>query len=124
MKSIVYDTYGSPDVLKVTEVETPVPRDNEVLVKVKAASINSWDWDMIRGEPIFVRLWGLTKPKYKIPGADIAGVVERVGTSVTKFKPGDEVFGDLCESGWGGFAEYATANESALEIKPPGINDE
>jgi NADPH:quinone reductase-like Zn-dependent oxidoreductase len=124
MKAIVYDAYGSHDILRLNEVETPVPHDNEVLVKVKAASINSWDWDMIRGEPIFVRLWGLTKPKYKVPGADIAGIVEAVGTSVTKLKPGDEVFGDLCESGWGGFAEYATAKENALAIKPSGVSFE
>jgi NADPH:quinone reductase-like Zn-dependent oxidoreductase len=100
MKAIVYNEYGSHDVLKYQDVDMPTPKDNEVLIKVRAASINSWDWDMIRGKPWIVRMWGLTKPKYKIPGADVAGVVEAVGNEVTRFKIGDEVFGDLAEVGW------------------------
>ena len=109
----MFITYGSPDVLELKEVEKPTPRDNEVLVKVLAASVNSWDWDLLRGTPFLVRLWGLLKPKYKIPGADIAGRVEAVGRKVKQFQPGDEVFGDLCECGWGGFAEYVCARENA-----------
>lgn len=118
MKAIVYTKYGSPDVLTLQEVPKPVPKADEVLVKIHAASINSWDWDMLRGEPIVIRLWGLLKPRYTIPGADIAGRVEAVGTGVHRFKPGDEVFGDLCECGWGGFAEYACVRDDALVLKP------
>ncbi len=103
MKAIVYRKYGLPDVLKLEEVEKPNPKDDEVLVKVHAASVNSWDWDLLRGTPFLVRLWGLLKPKYKILGADIAGRAEAVGRNVKQFQPGDEVFGG---SGLGGFAEY------------------
>lgn len=117
MKVIFYSKYGSPDVLQIKEVEKPVPADKEVLVKVHAASINSWDWDMIRGKPFVVRMWGLFKPKYKIPGCDMAGVVESVGKNVKKFKAGDEVFGDMCQSGFGAFAEYKCARENALGLK-------
>ncbi len=124
MKAVIYEQYGTPDVLKITDVKKPVLRDKEVLVRVRAASINSWDWDMIRGEPIFVRLWGLFKPRYKIPGADIAGTVEAIGKHVTRFKPGDEVFGDLCENGWGGYAEYTSVHENALSLKPHEISFE
>lgn len=124
MKAVVYSSYGKADVLQIKEVEKPSPEKDEVRVKVRAASINSWDWDMIRGEPIFVRMWGLTKPRYTIPGADISGVVDAVGEDVTRFKPGDEVFGDLCENGWGGYAEYTCANENALALKPSALTFE
>ncbi|MGQ0740291.1 MAG: NAD(P)-dependent alcohol dehydrogenase [Bacteroidota bacterium] len=124
MKAIVYTKYGTPDVLQLMEVKKPVPKDYEVLVKVQAASINSWDWDMIRGKPFVVRMWGLFKPKYKIPGCDIAGVVEAVGRHVKKFKPGDEVFGDMCESGFGAFAGYKAAKENALALKSPAMSFE
>lgn len=124
MKAIVYNKYGSPEVLQLKEVEKPVPKENEVLVKVYAASINSWDWDLLRGESFIIRLWGLLKPKYKILGADIAGRVAAVGGNVKLFKPGDEVFGDLCQCGWGGFAEYVTARENALTLKPASMSFE
>jgi NADPH:quinone reductase-like Zn-dependent oxidoreductase len=124
MKAIVYNEYGSHNVLKYQDVDMPAPKEDEVLIKVCAASINSWDWDMIRGEPWIVRMWGLTKPRYKIPGADVAGVVEAVGSKVTRFKPGDEVFGDLAEVGWGGYAEYVCAPERVLVSKPKGITFE
>lgn len=124
MKAIVYHNYGSPEVLTLKEVDKPKPKDDEVLVKVHAASINSWDWDMVRGKPIFVRMWGLLEPKYTIPGADIAGRVEDVGRLVKKLKIGDEVFGDLCECSWGGFAEYACARETALALKPESMTFE
>jgi len=117
MKAIVYQKYGSPDALELQEVDKPTPRDNEVLVNVYAASINSWDWDLLRGKPYINRMWGLLKPKYQIPGGDIAGRVEAIGRKVIQFKPDDEVFGDLCHCGWGGFAEYVCVSENALEFK-------
>ncbi|NOR17965.1 zinc-binding dehydrogenase [candidate division WOR-3 bacterium] len=118
MKAIVYTKYGSPDVLKLKEVEKPTPKDNEVLVKVHAASINDWDWGLLRGKPFMNRLFfGLLKPKNKILGGDIAGQVEAVGRNVKQFQPGDEVFGDLCGCGFGAFAEYVCARENALALK-------
>ncbi len=122
MKAIVYNEYGGPDVLRYEEVATPVPLDGQVLIRVHAASINSWDWDMVRGRPYLVRMWGLRRPRYIIPGADIAGTVEDVGKNVTRFSPGDEVFGDLSDAGWGGFAQYVTAPAQSLTPKPPGIS--
>jgi len=126
MNAIVYYNYGAPDELHLTEVKIPVPHDNEVLIKVQAASINSWDWDLLRGEPFIVRLvgGGFLTPKKKILGCDVAGLVEAIGDKVTQFQPGDEVFGDLSQYGWGGFAEYVCAPEHALTIKPDGITFE
>ena len=126
MKAIVYTKYGSPDILHLKEVAKPTPKDNEVLVKVHAASVNSWDWDLLRGTPFIVRLagGGLLKPRNKIPGADVAGRVEAVGRNVEQFQPGDEVFGDLCQCGWGGFAEYACARENALALKSASMTFE
>ncbi|MCH7574931.1 MAG: NAD(P)-dependent alcohol dehydrogenase [Candidatus Marinimicrobia bacterium] len=126
MKAIVYTKYGSPDVLQLREVAKPDPKDNEVLIKVHAASVNSWDWDLLRGTPFLVRLvsFGLLKPKYETPGADISGRVEAVGRNAKQFQPGDEVFGDLSGSGWGGFAEYVCAPENLLALKPSGITFE
>ena len=120
MKAIVYTKYGSPDVLRVKEVKKPVPNDDEVLVKVHAASINSWDWDMLTGRPLEYRLFsGILKPsKTKILGCDIAGRVDAVGRNINQFHPGDDVFGDLCEGSWGGLAEYVCARESELTLKP------
>ena len=119
MKATVYDRYGLPDVLQFKEVDKPVIKDDEVLVRVCASSINSWDWDLLKGSPYIVRLGGLTKPKFKILGADIAGIIEAVGKNVTKFKVGDEVFGDLSAGNWGGFGEYVNAAEKALALKSP-----
>jgi NADPH:quinone reductase-like Zn-dependent oxidoreductase len=125
MKAIVYTKYGPPDVLQLKDVEKPVPKDNEVLIKVHAASVNDWDWGLLRGVPFVNRMmFGLRRPKFKILGGDIAGRVEAVGSKVQKFKPGDEVFGDLCESGWGAFAEYVCAGENALALKPAGMTFE
>lgn len=126
MKAIVYETYGLPDVLEMREVEKPFPKDDEVLIKVQAASINSWDWDMLTGRPLEYRLFsGLFKPK-KTPilGCDIAGRIETVGSNVKQFHPGDDVFGDLCEGSWGGFAEYVCARENQLTLKPAGMTYE
>jgi NADPH:quinone reductase-like Zn-dependent oxidoreductase len=119
MKAVVYDHYGSPDVLHLKEIDKPIPKDHEVRVKVRASSINSWDWDLLTGRPLLFRflLFGVLKPKLKTLGADVAGVVESVGRNVKSFKAGDEVFGDLCQGNWGGFAEYACADEKALVIK-------
>ncbi len=120
MRAIVYHTYGLPDVLELKEVEKPTPKDNEVLVKVHAASVNSWDWDLLRGKPFLARLvgGGILKPKYKILGADIAGRIEAVGRNVKQFQQGEEVFGDISGCGWGGFAEYVSAHENAVMLKP------
>jgi NADPH:quinone reductase-like Zn-dependent oxidoreductase len=107
MKAMICTKYGSPDVLQLVEVEKPVPKDNELLVKIRAASVNALDWHMLRGKPFLVRLqYGFFRPKVRIMGYDIAGQVEAVGKNVTQFKPGDEVFGGL-GFGLGGFAEYA-----------------
>jgi NADPH:quinone reductase-like Zn-dependent oxidoreductase len=124
MKAIVYAKYGTTDVLKLKEVEKPTPKDNEVRIKVHAASVNSWDWDLLRGIPYLVRLGGLLKPKYNILGADIAGRIEAVGRDVKLFLPGDEVFGDISGCGWGGFAEYVCADENALTLKPASMTFE
>jgi len=122
MKAIVYSRYGSPDVLQLTEVAQPTPKADEVLIKVRAASINSWDWDLLTGKPYLYRpLFGLFKPKLPILGADIAGRVEAVGRNVTQFKPGDEVFGDISGCGWGGFAEYVCARENTLALKSASL---
>lgn len=124
MKAVVYREYGSPDVLRLEDVEKPIPKDNEVLIKVQAASINDWDWGLLRGKPFINRiLFGLTKPKKQILGSDVAGVVEAVGQNVTKYQVGDEVFGDLSGE-WGGFAEYVCAAENALTKKPDGMTFE
>ncbi|WP_438032659.1 NAD(P)-dependent alcohol dehydrogenase [Sorangium sp. So ce204] len=124
MKAIVYDRYGSPDVLRLEEIPKPELGDDDVLVRVHAASVNSWDWDLVTGTPVLFRFWGLLRPRHQVPGADIAGRVEAVGKNVTRLRPGDEVFGDLCQCGWGGFAEYARARESALAPKPAGMTFE
>jgi NADPH:quinone reductase-like Zn-dependent oxidoreductase len=123
MKAVVYQKYGSPDVLELKEVEKPTPKDNEVLIKVHAVSVNASDGEFLRGLPLYTRIWGLLKPKYKILGSDIAGRVEAVGRNVTQFQQGDAVFGDLLEC-WGGFAEYVCAPENALILKPASMTFE
>lgn len=123
MKAIVYTKYGSPDVLEFKEVEKPTVKDNDVLVKIYAASLNAADWHIMRADPFFARfVFGLLRPKFNIPGADIAGRVEAVGRNVKEFHPGDEVFGNLFECGLGGFAEYACATENALVLKPANLS--
>ncbi len=117
MKAIVYTKYGPPDVLQLQDVEKPIPQENEVLIKVHASSINDWDWNLLRGN-FQGRGWAFLKPKYKILGSDVAGQIESVGNNVTKFQPGDKVFGDLCSRSWGCFAEYVCAPENTLVLKP------
>jgi NADPH:quinone reductase-like Zn-dependent oxidoreductase len=124
MKAIVYTKYGSPDVLELKEVEKPSPKDNEVLVKVYATTVNVEDLDFLRGRALSARFVGPLKPKYKILGFDIAGQVETVGINVKQFKPGDEVFGDLFSYGFGAFAEYACAPEKAFMLKPTSMTFE
>lgn len=125
MKAIIYTKYSSPDVLELKEVEKPTPKEDEVLVKMRAASVNNWDWDRLTGKPYLYRLLsGIFKPKLQILGADIAGQVEAIGKNVTQIKIGDEVFGDLSEGSWGAFAEYVCAKENALIHKPPGMTFE
>ncbi|MEM9805180.1 MAG: alcohol dehydrogenase catalytic domain-containing protein [Cyanobacteria bacterium P01_D01_bin.56] len=108
MQAMVQDDYGSPDVLRLEEINRPVPQDHEVLVQVHASSINAGDWHLMRGTPFLVRLMfgGILKPKIKTLGADVAGRVVAVGKGVTQFKPGDDVFGDVSEESMGAFAEY------------------
>jgi len=125
MKAIVYTKYGSPDVLRLEEVEKPTPKEDEVLVEVHAASVNDWDWGLLRGKPFVNRLlFGLRKPKVKILGCDIAGRVEAVGRNVKQFQPGDEVFGDISGCGMGGFAEYVCARENVLAPKSASMTYE
>ena len=126
MKAIVYDKYGSPDVLRMEDIKRPIPTENEVLVKIYAVSINSWDWDMLTGKPFEYRFFsGLFKPKDKrLHGCDIAGQVEDVGKNVKDFHVGDDVFGDLSEDGWGAFAEYICAPANNLTLKPSGMTFE
>ncbi len=122
MKAIVYEKYGSPDVLEFKEVEKPTPKEDEVLIKVHAASVNAFDWHVMRAEPFLVRLmgFGFLKPKNKIAGADVSGRIEEVGRNVTKFQSGDDVFG----CGRGSFAEYVCINENKLALKPDRITFE
>src|SRR6266704_5776212 len=126
MKAMVYHTYGSPDVLKLEEVQKPVPQDDEVLVQVHATSVNAGDWHLLRAKPFLMRFmgFGLIKPKHTILGSDIAGRVEVVGRNVTQFQPGDEVFGNTVECGFGGFAEYVSVPEHALVLKPTTLSFE
>ncbi len=120
MKAIIRHQYGSPDVLKLEEIQKPTAGDDEVLVKVHASSVSSSDWELLRGTPYYVRpLFGLLKPKCKILGSDIAGRVEAVGRNVKQFQLGDEVFGDIFWDGLGAFAEYVcVAENAALALKP------
>ena len=122
MKAIVYRCYGSPDVLEFEDVEKPTPADDEVLVKVRAASVNPLDWHFMRGSPYIMRLGtGLGAPNSASMGVDFSGTVESVGVAVKQFKPGDEVFGGKS----GAFAEYVTIREDrALVLKPANITFE
>ena len=126
MKAIVYQGFGSPDILRCEEIDKPIPLDDEVLINVRAASVNPLDWKLMKGGPFILRLLlGMGKPKIRRPGVDVAGQVEAVGRNVTQFKPGDDVFG-TCR---GAFAEYATSRsvpgmKSVLVIKPVKVTFE
>ena len=123
MKAIVYHRYGTPDVLELTEVDKPVAKDDEVLVRIHASSVKTDDLELLTGT-IFVRPGGLRKPKYRVLGSDIAGSVEAVGNKVTQFQLDDEVFADLTLCGFGAFAEYVSVPESALALKPANLTFE
>jgi NADPH:quinone reductase-like Zn-dependent oxidoreductase len=123
MKAVVYTRYGSPDVLRFTDVEKPTPKDNEVLVKVQAVSLNGSDWEALRGKPAYARIGGPLRPRHHILGSDIAGRVEATGHTTTKFQPGDDVFADILNY-MGGFAEYVCVPESALAPMPAGMTYE
>jgi NADPH:quinone reductase-like Zn-dependent oxidoreductase len=123
MKAIVFNQYGTPDVLKLANVLAPTPKDGQVLIRVFAASVNSADYRLLSGPIPRLMGFGLLRPKDKIMGADIAGRIEAVGKNVTRFKPGDEVFGDIA-TGFGGFAEYICARESILVKKPANLTFE
>ena len=123
MKAIVYTKYGTPDDLEFKEIDKPVIKDDEVLVKVFAVSLNDWDVGLLEGDFVNRMLNGVRTPKIKILGSDVAGRVEAVGKNVKKWKSGDEVFGDL-SGRWGGFAEYVCARENDLALKPPTMSFE
>ena len=125
MRAYVRERYGSPETLRLAEVEDPSPDAGEVLVKVLAVSINPADWHSLRGKPLFSRATlGLRRPKHRILGADVAGQVEAVGSSVSTFKPGDEVYADLLEHGYGGFAEYVSVPVDVTSRKPANLSFE
>ena len=125
MKAVVLTRFGSSEALQLREVEKPTPRDGEVLVQVHATAVNDWDWVFMRGRPLSYRpLLGLFRPKVSILGAEVAGRIESVGAGVKRFQPGDEVYGDISESGFGGFAEYVSVREDALASKPPEMTFE
>jgi len=123
MKAIVYTKYGPPEVLQLKEVERPTPKDDEVLIKVQAASVNRSDWEGLTGTPLYARLGGLLRPRRQILGSDIAGRVEMAGRNIRRFQPEDEVFGDISVR-MGGFAEYVCAREKALALKPASLTFE
>jgi NADPH:quinone reductase-like Zn-dependent oxidoreductase len=126
MKAIVGARYGRPELLQFEDVDRPVPKDDELLIEIVAATINKADYILIRGKPFLVRMMGggLFRPKSRIPGSDMAGRVDMVGKNVTKFKVGDEVFGNLSRSGRGAYAEYALAWEDGLVMKPANVTFE
>ena len=122
MKAMIYNEYGPPEVLELQEIETPVVKDDEVLVRIHAASVNWLDWHFLTGTPILARLMaGLLKPKNKVLGIDLAGKVEALGTNATQFQRGDEVFGSTSD---GCFAEYVCVHEDELQPKPANISFE
>jgi NADPH:quinone reductase-like Zn-dependent oxidoreductase len=123
MKAINYCVYGAPEmVLKIINTPKPHPKDNEVLVKIKATTINDFDWSMVTGKPTIYRLmFGVFKPKNLIPGMELAGIVEAIGSKVQHFNVGDEVYGDISEYGFGTYAEYITIDEKAVILKPKSL---
>jgi NADPH:quinone reductase-like Zn-dependent oxidoreductase len=125
MKAFIYEKYGPPETLRMAQVAKPAPEADEVLVKVLAVSVNPADWHSMRAKPFFSRATlGLLRPKHKILGVDIAGQVEAVGSGVTRFKPGDEVYGNLLDHGYGGFAEYVSVPVDAMSLKPTNLSFE
>ena len=125
MKALILSEYGSPDDLRVSDVDRPEPKANEVLVRVYAASVNDWDWAMVCGSPFYIRLMcGLFRPKIRIPGVDVAGTVTAVGADIKTLEPGDNVYGDLSECGFGAFAEFVCVPETAVVKMPDDMSFE
>ena len=127
MRAAINNKFGAPrDVIKIEEVVKPEPKNGEVLVKIHATSIQFADISFISGKPSIVRVFGagLLRPKNKIMGSDISGIVEKTGNEASKFSHGDEVFGDISDCGWGGFAEYVSVPENVLELKPKDMTHE
>jgi NADPH:quinone reductase-like Zn-dependent oxidoreductase len=125
MKAFMYEKYGPPETLRMVEVEKPAPDADAVLVKVMAVSVNPADWHSMRAKPLFSRLTlGLLRPKHRILGVDIAGQVEAHGSAVSGFKPGDEVYGNLLDHGYGGFAEYVSVPPEVISVKPANLSFE
>ena len=125
MKAFVYERYGPPERLRMAEVDTPAAGAGQVLVKVLAASVNAADWHMLRGRPLFSRATlGLLRPKHRILGVDVAGRVEAVGSGVAGFQPGDEVYANLLDHGYGGFAEDVSVPLGVLSLKPASLSFE
>ena len=123
MKAVVYTRYGPPDVLQLTDVPTPVPKDNEVLVRVAAVSLNRSDWETLRGTPLYSRIGGPFRPRHHILGSDIAGQVQAAGRDATLFRPGQDVFGDILRH-MGGFAQYVCVPQGTLAPMPAGMTYE
>ncbi|HET6919115.1 MAG TPA: NAD(P)-dependent alcohol dehydrogenase [Jiangellaceae bacterium] len=125
MQAFILEKYGPPETLRMAEVEKPAPDADGVLVKVLGVSVNPADWHSMRGKPLFSRATlGLLRPKHGILGVDIAGQVEAVGDAVTQFKPGDEVYANLLDHGYGGFAEYVSVPVDVLSLKPANLSFE
>ena len=126
MQAIIYERYGSPDELRLAEIEKPTPKADELLIAIKASSINSRDWRLLRADPFFLRFMGqgLLRPAHPILGADIAGRVEAVGEDVTQFRPGDDVYGFLSVDQGGAYAEYACAAANVMAPKPANLSYE
>ena len=125
MKAFTYERYGPPETLRMAEVDKPAPNTDEVLVKILAASVNAADWHVLRGKPLFSRATlGLLRPKHKILGVDVAGQVEAVGSDVSQFKAGDEVYANLLDHGYGGFAEYVSVPVAVAALKPAKLSFE
>lgn len=123
MKAVVRHAYGPPELMELAEVDRPAPGEGEVLIRVRATSLNASDWEVLTGTPMYGRVWGLFTPKFKILGSDVAGVVQEVGPGVTRFGVGDAVYGDVFER-WGGFAEWVCAPEAMLRPKPESMSFE
>jgi NADPH:quinone reductase-like Zn-dependent oxidoreductase len=125
MRAFIYERYGPPETLRLAEVAKPTPDAGEVMVKVLAASVNAADWHVLRGKPLFSRATlGLLRPKHKILGVDVAGQVEAVGPGVTRFQPGDQVYANLLDHGYGGFAEYVSVPMAVMSLKPANLSFE
>lgn len=125
MKAVVLTMYGSPDDLELRDVEKPAPRDGQILIKVHAAAVNDWEWGLVRGKPLYIRaIGGVVRPKIRIIGCDIAGRVEAVGDGVGHLDVGDDVYGDLSDCGFGGFAEFVCAPEGSVGRMPKNLTYE